>query len=225
MSTTNIVVIEDHPLFRQGLVDTLSLNHDFVVVGQASNGTEGFKMIQQLQPDIVVCDINMPGKNGQQVTNEVTQNKGSSRVILMTAFASEDQMLHAAIAGARGFCSKDILPDELLALVENVRGGKYVMSDKVMSEPEFKTWLSGSLLQYSKVYSDPGNPLHPLSDRELEVLHLIVEGKNNKEIAFEIKLSEQTVKNHITSIYRKFGVEDRTQAVIYAVKKGWVKIL
>ena len=134
-------------------------------------------------------------------------------------------MLHAAIAGARGFCSKDIMPDELLNVVENVIEGRYVMLESIMEPPNFKTWLSSHLLQYSKVYSDPGNPLHPLSDREHEVLQLITEGKNNKEIAFAIKLSEQTVKNHITSIFRKFGVEDRTQAVIYAVKKGWIKIL
>lgn len=225
MGKANIVVIEDHPLFRQGVVDTLSLNPEFTVIGEAGNGNDGLRLIQTLQPDIVVCDINMPGKNGQQVTNEVVQHKGHSRIVLMTAFASEDQMLHAAIAGARGFCSKDILPDDLLALVGQVADGKYVMNDQPMNEAEFKTWLSASLMHFSKVYSDPGNPLHPLSERELDVLHQIVEGKNNKEIAFAIKLSEQTVKNHITSIFRKFGVEDRTQAVIYAVKKGWIKIL
>jgi DNA-binding NarL/FixJ family response regulator len=110
-------------------------------------------------------------------------------------------------------------------LVRTVYKGGYSMNSRLMTEMEFKLWLSEQLTHYSKVYSDPGNPLHPLSDRELEVLNMIVDGKSNKEIGNALSLSEQTIKNHVTSIFRKFGVEDRTQAVIYAMKMGWVKII
>lgn len=225
MAKISIVVVEDHPLFRQGVIDTLSFDPDFDVIGDSTNGDDGLDLILALQPDIAILDVNMPGKNGQQITNEVTGSKSVTKVILMTAFATEDQMIHAAIAGAHGFCSKDILPEELMDLVRTVYKGGYSMNSRLMTDTEFKLWLSEQLTHYSKVYSDPGNPLHPLSDRELEVLNMIVDGKSNKEIGNALSLSEQTIKNHVTSIFRKFGVEDRTQAVIYAMKMGWVKII
>lgn len=225
MSKISIIVVEDHPLFQQGVIDTLSIEPTFEVIGSATNGDEGLAMILEQKPDIAILDVNLPGKNGQQIANEVTMAKCHTRIILMTAFASEDQMIHAAIAGVHGFCSKDILPDELIGMINKVASGSYAMKSNIMSPAEFTVWLNEQLQQYTKVYSDPGNPLHPLSYRELEVLNMIIEGKSNKEIGKALGLSEQTIKNYVTSIFRKFGVEDRTQAVIYAMKKGWVKIL
>jgi DNA-binding NarL/FixJ family response regulator len=142
----------------------------------------------------------------------------------MTAYDDGEQMLHAAIAGASGYCTKDIQPDNLTELILNVGDGKYVMAGEVMSERNFSHWLQLQLESARRSYSEPGSPFHPLSEREMEVLNLVVEGKSNKEIASMLGISHQTVKNHITSILRKFGVEDRTQAVVYALKRGWVKL-
>jgi DNA-binding NarL/FixJ family response regulator len=142
----------------------------------------------------------------------------------MTAYDDGDQMLHAAIAGAAAFCSKDIQPEDLTRLVFHVAEGKYVMGGEPMSQVEFEGWLKRQLDSARRSYSEPGSPFHPLSDREMEVLTLVVEGRSNKEIASLLGISHQTVKNHITSILRKFGVEDRTQAVVYALKRGWVKL-
>jgi two-component system, NarL family, response regulator DegU len=224
MNEISVVVVDDHPLFRQGVSDALSMDSRIRVIGQAANGLQGLEMILSLKPHVAVVDVNLPGMNGQQITHEVAEERILTRVILMTAYDDGEQMLHAAIAGAAGYCAKDIQPDHLSDLVFNVAGGKYVMDGQVMGRKEFDFWLQRQLESARRSYSEPGSPFHPLSDREMEVLTLVVDGKSNKEIASMLGISHQTVKNHITSILRKFGVEDRTQAVVYALKRGWVKL-
>lgn len=224
MEQISLVIVDDHPLFRQGVADALSIDPRLKVVGQAAHGERGLELILATRPRIAVVDVNLPGMNGQQITHEVTSERIQTRVILMTAYADAEQVLHAAIAGAAAFCSKDVQPDELTKIIFHVADGKYVMSGQVMSKLEFESWLSRQLDSARRSYSEPGSPFHPLSDREMEVLVLVVEGKSNKEIAAMLGISHQTVKNHITSILRKFGVEDRTQAVVYALKRGWVKL-
>lgn len=224
MEQITLVIVDDHPLFRQGVADALSIDPRLKVVGQAAHGERGLELIQTARPRIAVVDVNLPGMNGQQITHEVATEHLGTRVILMTAYDDAEQMLHAAIAGAAAFCSKDILPDDLTRIIFHVAEGKYVMSQQVMTKGEFESWLARQLDSARRSYSEPGSPFHPLSDREMEVLELVVEGKSNKEIAATLGISHQTVKNHITSILRKFGVEDRTQAVVYALKRGWVKL-
>lgn len=224
MEKITLVVIDDHPLFRQGVADALSIDQRLKVVGQESHGARGLELIQMMRPRIAVVDVNLPGMNGQQITHEVTIGRLPTRVILMTAYDDSEQMLHAAIAGAAAFCSKDVQPDELTKIIFHVADGKYVMGQQIMTKFEFENWLAHQLDSVRRSYSEPGSPFHPLSGREMEVLELVVEGKSNKEIATQLGISHQTVKNHITSILRKFGVEDRTQAVVYALKRGWVKL-
>jgi DNA-binding NarL/FixJ family response regulator len=224
MDSISIVVVDDHPLFRQGVADTLSINSRLNVIGQAAHGGRGLEMIMSLRPNVAVVDVNLPGMNGQQITHEIASARISTRVILMTAYDDGEQMLHAAIAGAAAFCSKDIQPEVLTKMVFEVAGGNYVMGGQSMGPKDFESWLNHQLDSVRRSYSEPGSPFHPLSDREMEVLVRVVEGKSNKEIASLLGISHQTVKNHITAILRKFGVEDRTQAVVYALKRGWVKL-
>jgi DNA-binding NarL/FixJ family response regulator len=224
MSQITIVVIDDHPLFRQGIVDALSLEPDFCVVGQSAHGELGLETIRSLRPQIAIVDVNLPGINGQQITHEVNVEKLPTRVILMTAYDDAEQTLHAAIAGAAAYCTKDIQPEQLIDAIHHVATGKYVMHHQVLSPREMESWLERQLESARRSYSEPGSPFHPLSDREMEVLNCVVRGMSNKEIAALLGISHQTVKNHITSILRKFGVEDRTQAVVYALRRGWVKL-
>lgn len=224
MSEITLVVVDDHPLFRQGVADTFSLEPDVRVVGQAAHGEVGLEMIRSLKPDVAIVDVNLPGMNGQQIAHELSLEKQPTRVILLTAYDDADQSLHAAIAGAAAYCTKDIQPDDLVAIFRQVLAGKYVIGQQAMSRREFDLWLESSLEAAHRSYSEPGNPFHPLSDREMEVLNCVVRGMSNKEIANLLGISHQTVKNHITSVLRKFNVEDRTQAVVYALKRGWVKL-
>ncbi|MCS7009909.1 MAG: response regulator transcription factor [Anaerolineales bacterium] len=219
-----ILVVEDHPLFRQGVINALSLESEFQIVGEAADGETAWMLIRTLQPTIAIVDINLPVLNGVQLSYRVAQEKLSTRVILLTAYDDKEQILHAALAGACGYCSKEIEPRQLIETVRQVVLGNYVLQGQVFSPKEFMVWLNQQMGKNRPLYSEPGSPFHPLSDREMEVLTCMVKGMSNKEIALALKISHQTVKNHVTSILRKFNVEDGTQAVVYALKHGWVNL-
>ncbi len=224
MEEITIVVVDDHPLFRQGVVNTLSLEFGFKVVGQTGDGAEALSLIRTLHPQIAIVDINLPGMNGQQITHQVSQDKLPTRIVLLTAYDDHEQIVHAAWAGAAAYCAKDIDPSRLIQTVKEVASGKFVIENHLFNQKELEHWLAGEMEINPHLYSEPGSPYHPLSDREAEVLMCVVKGMSNKEIASSLGISHQTVKNHVTSILRKFGVEDRTQAVVYALKRGWVKL-
>jgi DNA-binding NarL/FixJ family response regulator len=224
MKKITLLIVDDHPLFRQGVVDSLSLEADMMVLGQAASGEDGLGLIRDLKPQIALMDINLPGMNGQQVTHLIVQNKLPTRVLLLTGYDEMEQAVHAALAGAAGYLAKDIEPPNLMKAIRNVADGKFVFGARVFSRRELDDWLISQTEGARRSYSEPGNPFHPLSDREMEVLTCIVRGMSNKEIANLLEISHQTVKNHVTSILRKFGVDDRTQAVIYALKRGWVTL-
>ena len=219
-----LLVADDHPLFRQGVVEALSLEDDFDVIAQASNGDEALEQIRSLKPMVAVLDVNMPGKNGQQVTYQVASDQGPTRVVLLTGYDDIEQAIHAVLAGAAGYCAKDIEPHVLAQTVRAVAEGKFAIAGNVFTRRELDAWIDEQMEGVRKSYSEPGSPFHPLSDREMEVLSCVVRGMSNKEIARLLGISHQTVKNHVTSILRKFSVEDRTQAVVYALQRGWVKL-
>lgn len=224
MKKITLLIVDDHPLFRQGVADSLSLEADMMILGQAASGEEGLEMIRAMRPQIALMDINLPGMNGQQITHLIVQEKLPTRVLLLTGYDEMEQAVHAALAGAAGYLAKDIEPPSLAKAIRNVAEGKYVFGSRVFSRRELDDWLVSQTEGARRSYSEPGNPFHPLSDREMEVLTCVVRGMSNKEIAHRLEISHQTVKNHVTSILRKFGVDDRTQAVIYALKRGWVTL-
>lgn len=224
MKEITLIIADDHPLFRQGVVDVLALERDFRVIAQASNGMEAINLIRSVKPMVAVLDVNMPEMNGQQVTHQVTSERLPTRVILLTGYDDVEQAIHAMLAGAAGYCAKEIEPDVLARTVRAVADGKYAIAGNIFTRRELDAWIDEQMEGARKSYSEPGSPFHPLSDREMEVLSCVVRGMSNKEIASMLGISHQTVKNHVTSILRKFSVEDRTQAVVYALKRGWVKL-
>jgi DNA-binding NarL/FixJ family response regulator len=224
MNQITLLIVDDHPLFRQGVVDALSLEPDMRVLAQSASGDEALEMIRTLKPSVAVLDVNLPGMNGQQITHQVTQDRLPTRILLMTGYDDVEQAIHAALAGAHGYCSKDIQPQTLSRIIREVAEGKFVFSENVFSRTELERWVEEQIEGARRSYSEPGSPFHPLSDREMEVLACVVRGMSNKEIASLLGISHQTVKNHVTAILRKFGVEDRTQAVVYALKRGWVTL-
>jgi DNA-binding NarL/FixJ family response regulator len=224
MNQITLLIVDDHPLFRQGVVDALSLEPDMRIIAQSATGDEALELIRSKKPNVAILDVNLPGMNGQQITHQVVQDKAGTRIVLMTGYDDVEQAIHAALAGAHGYCSKDIEPQTLSRIIREVAEGKYVFANNVFTRRELELWVEEKMEGARRSYSEPGAPFHPLSDREMEVLACVVRGMSNKEIATLLGISHQTVKNHVTAILRKFGVEDRTQAVVYALKRGWVTL-
>ena len=224
MEDITVIIVDDHPLFRQGVADTLSLEPNLRVVGLASSGEEGLDLIREIRPDIAILDVNLPGINGQQVTRQVIAEKLPTRILLLTAYDDPEQKIHAMRAGAAAYCTKDVRPEKLVEIIQTVLDGIYVIDEQQVNELGLERWLDAQTEGAMRMYSDPGEPFHPLSKREMEVLSLVTRGLSNKEIAASLGISHQTVKNHVTAILRKLGVEDRTQAAIYALRRGWVRL-
>jgi DNA-binding NarL/FixJ family response regulator len=224
MDEISILVVDDHPLFRQGVIDTLSLEPGFIIVGEAMDGEEGLALIRELQPDIAIVDVNLPGMNGHQITREVVSEKLPSRVILLTAYDDTEQKMYAMRVGAYAYCVKDVKPETLAWVVRSVIAGDFVVGEDVMNVEMLDHWLNPPIKDLEGLFSNGTEPYEPLSRREMEVLGLMTRGMSNKEIATSLGISHQTVKNHVTSILRKLSVDDRTQAALYALKRGWVRL-
>lgn len=224
MSEISIIIIDDHPLFRQGVADTLSLESDIWIVAQAANGEDGFELIRELRPMVAVVDVNLPEMNGQQLTRQVVSEKLPTRIMLLTAYDDIEQKIHAMRVGAAAYCTKDIQPEELVKIIRLIASGKFVIGDQVYDNTSLERWMAMQTEGLGRSYNDPGEPFQPLSSREMEVLSYVTRGMSNKEIALLLGISQQTVKNHVTSLLRKLGVEDRTQAAIYAIRRGWVRV-
>jgi DNA-binding NarL/FixJ family response regulator len=224
MNKVTLLIVDDHPLFRQGIMDAIGLEADLEVIGQLATGENAVETIRSLKPDIVLLDVNLPVMNGQQIAHQVSTEKLHTRIVLMSGYDDVEQSLHAAMAGAAAYCAKEIEPKGLLRIIREVSAGKFVFGTRAMSRRELQQWIEDQIEAAPRPYSEPGSPFHPLSEREMQVLESVVTGLSNKEIASQLGISHQTVKNHVTSILRKFGVEDRTQAVVYALKHGWVRM-
>ncbi len=224
MGKIRIVVVDDHPLFRQGVLDSFSLESDFEIVGQADTGEKALEVIREVRPDVAVLDVNLPGINGQQVTRQIVSEDLPTKVVLVTAYDDTEQVIHAMRAGAYAYCAKDVQPEKLSEIVKTVHEGKYFVYREVFDKEGVDNWLIEKTKTAVRPYSDPGEPFHPLSGREMEVLECVTLGMSNKEIAGVLGISHQTVKNHVTAILRKLGVEDRTQAAVYALRRGWVRL-
>lgn len=225
MTEISVIVIDDHPLFRQGVVDAISLEPDITVVAQASDGEEGVKLIRKLRPRVAIVDVNLPGINGHQVVKQVQNEKLSTGIILLTAYDDEEQRAHAMRVGAAAYCAKDIQPEQLVKIIHSVANGNFMGNDNIYNSAlsEKKCSSSHSVLD-DDFWNDLNSPVETLSNREMEVLTYITQGKSNKEIAILLGISHQTVKNHVTAILRKLQVGDRTQAAIYALRRGWVNL-
>jgi DNA-binding NarL/FixJ family response regulator len=224
MEHISVVIVDDHPLFLQGVADAISLSPDLVVVGQASDGDSALKVIRQLRPTVAIVDVNLPVINGQQVVRQVVAEKLPTRVVLLTAYDDPEQMVHSMRGGASAYCSKDIQPENLVDIIRRAANGEYYVGTQVMDAARLERWLAAQTEGALRTYGDPGEPYYPLSGREMEVLAYVTKGMSNKEIAMSLGISHQTVKNHVTAILRKLGVEDRTQAAIYALRRGWVRL-
>jgi NarL family two-component system response regulator LiaR len=215
-----VLIVDDHAMVRQGLRTFLELQDTSAlpieVVGEAVNGVEAVELARRTQPDIVLLDLVMPEMDGIQATPKIVECSPRSRVIILTSFGEEDKVFPAIRAGAQGYLLKDIPPAELVQAVCEMYLGK------VQLHPE----VAKKLISAVAAKEEP-RPSHVatqsndgLTDREQEVLHLIADGRNNREIAERLVISEKTVKTHVSNILSKLHLDDRTQAAIYALRHG-----
>lgn len=219
-----VVLCDDHPLFRRGLRNTLELDPQIEVVAELSSGEDAVERILEIAPHIVLMDINLPGKNGLRITREVTMKNSGIYIIILTAYHDKEQLFHAIRAGASAYFPKDVDPETLLDAIHQVYEGKYVVNNQVMSEQQMAAWLLKQFEEMALYGTADEDAFVPLSPREMEILTLITKGYSNKEVAYHLGISRQTVKNHMTSILRKLQVNDRTQAAVYALRHGWIRL-
>ena len=206
-----ILIVDDHPVFRRGLHDVLSLEEDLDVIAETASGQAALEVIREVLPDVAIVDVNLPDINGHEIARRVRREGWPTRVILLTAYDDVSQQRQALAEGAAAYCSKEVSPVWLVKVIRLVVDGKYVVETRVMDDAERSFWLN------------EGEVMNPLSPREMDVLRLLTRGMSNKEIAQALGISEQTVKNHVTAILRKLDLEDRTQAAVYALQHGWVR--
>lgn len=219
-----VLVVDDHPLFRQGVRWAVEAEPDIEVVGEASDGDQALELANRLAPDVVLSDVNIPGPDGVEVARALKGILPHTPVILMSAYDDEEQLFDAIRVGAAAYFLKDLGPDELMDSIRRVNEGEYLINESVLSKPLVASRVLKQFSELSASDREEGPLFIPLSNREIEVLEQIAHGNSNKEIARALKISDQTVKNHITSILRKLAVNDRTQAVVYAIRRGWIKM-
>ncbi len=207
-----IVLVDDHPLFREGVVSILRNQSDIDVIGEGTTAEEGFELCTSLLPDILLLDINIPG-GGLSVIGRIAAACPVTKIIMLTASDLEDDVLGAFKAGARGYILKGVLGSELTSIVRTVhRGGSFVTPS-----------LAASLLSEmtTKAIEEPAfDPLRELSERERQILELVAVGRSNKEIGQELFLAEKTVKHHMTNILQKLQVRNRVEAALVVVNRG-----
>ncbi len=225
MTQIRVLIVDDHPVFRQGIRDVVDSEDDIEVVGQAADGEIAIEMAYDLTPDVILMDINLPTINGLQVTRKVKSQLPDTKVIVLTGYDDAEQVFHALRAGASAYCPKDIMPEALISAIHAVREGMYVVGEKTMSHEEVVLWIEEKIGRLGgTVTGDADEMFIPLSPREMEILEHVTGGLSNKEIAYKLGISHQTVKNHMTAILRKLRVDDRTQAAVYALRRGWVRL-
>jgi DNA-binding NarL/FixJ family response regulator len=221
---TKILLVDDHALFRVGMRQILEREADIDIVGEAEDARDAFTLAVELSPDIVLLDLSLPAPGGIETTQRIKREVPSAGIIALAVAEDEDQLFDAIKAGAAAFVLKDVSPEDLITIIRRVRAGEYLINDKVFARPSVASRVLKEFRELA-VYGQEAAPIFaPLSPREVEILDNIAKGMTNKQVAYALTISEQTVKNHMSSILRKLSVNDRTQAVVYAMKQGWIRI-
>jgi DNA-binding NarL/FixJ family response regulator len=212
METIRLMIVDDHALFREGLRALFLAIEDIELVGEATNGQQAADAVEEVQPDVVLMDIDMPGMNGVQATRAILRKTPSTGIVMVTMLEDDASVFSAMRAGARGYVLKGAQPKEL---VETIRA---VASGQALFGPAIATRIMRFFNEQGERFEDslPGDSFQELTPRELEVLELIAEGYKNSQIAEKLVISDKTVRNHITNIFSKLQVADRAQAIMKA---------
>jgi DNA-binding NarL/FixJ family response regulator len=209
-----ILIADDHPVVREGLIAMLSREGDFKVVGEAKDGVEAVNKAKELNPEVVLMDLRMPEMDGVEAMRQIRLTMPDVKFIILTTYSDDDYIFSGIEAGARAYLLKDAPREDLFKAIRSVHRGESLIQPVVASK------LLDRFSQLSR--RTPSG--EELSERELEVLCLMAKGAANKEISAELNIAQSTVKTHITNIFQKLGVNDRTEAVTQALKKGIIRL-
>ncbi|MFK9119531.1 response regulator [Peribacillus frigoritolerans] len=224
---TSIIIIDDHQLFREGVKRILDFESSFDVVADGDDGSEAMDLVETHKPDVVIMDINMPNMNGVEATKMLVNRYPETKVIILSIHDDENYVQHALKTGAQGYLLKEMDADALIDAVRVVaEGGSYLhpkVTHNLVKEYRRLSAEEGAG-RYSVHAVEIRRPLHLLTPRECEVLQLLADGKSNRAVGETLYISEKTVKNHVSNILQKMNVNDRTQAVVLAIKNGWVEV-
>ncbi|HWO76639.1 MAG TPA: response regulator transcription factor [Bacillus sp. (in: firmicutes)] len=206
-----VLVVDDHPLFREGISTLLQSTEDAELIGEATNGEEAIEMAVKLRPDVILMDLNLPKKNGIEATRRITKQFPEISVLVLTMFDDDDSVFAALKAGAKGYLLKGANRAETIRAIQAVANGESIFSPAI----------AGRLLQFFKGFQPVPSTIFPqLTERERDILELIVEGKENAEISKKLGIALKTVRNHISNIYSKLQVADRAAAIAQAKNEG-----
>ncbi len=227
MNTTSIVIIDDHQLFREGVKRILDYEPSFEVLAEGDDGSEAMGLVENHQPDVVIMDINMPQMNGVEATKQLVRQFPKTKVIILSIHDDENYVTHALKTGASGYLLKEMDADALIEAVKVVSAGGSYLHPKVTHNlvKEYRRLATDTMEETASAMAvEIRRPLHLLTRRECEVLQLLADGQSNRTIGETLFISEKTVKNHVSNILQKMSVNDRTQAVVTAIKNGWVEV-
>jgi DNA-binding NarL/FixJ family response regulator len=211
MNRPRVLIVDDQLLFRSGLAGLLQTDGRVEVVGQAADGAEAVHKVAALNPDVVLMDLRMPNVDGVEATRQITAEHPEIKILVVSGFEADSFVIDALKAGASGYLLKDSGVDAIVSSIVAVVSGESVMTQIVARR------VLEMLTTMPRQFYDG------LTEREVEILRLLAQGLANKQIAYRLRVSDKTVRNHISNLYRKLGISDRTQAVLYAVRKGLVE--
>jgi len=212
--TIQVMIVDDHTMVREGIKILLDQFEDIHVVGDAANGLQAIELVERLDPDVILMDLTMPGMDGIEATKKILTIRRDQHIIILTGLLNDERLIQAVQAGAQGCVDKTIDPEDLVQAIRDVCLGK----------PSLSSGIAWRILRGMSGLETTGQPKDRLSEREIQILRLLTQGKLDGEIARELVLTEVTIRTHISRILSKLGLENRVQAALYGLRSGLVSI-
>ena len=221
-----VIIVDEQPLFREGILSTLEHMGDCAIIGDSTDTNDILELVRTASPDVALVDAGLTSADPLELARQMRHLAPRMAIIILTPSDDEERLFQSIKVGAAAYYNRSITTEELVEAVRKVSVGEYLINDDVLSKPQLASRVLKSFRELAvEEEASPAKDLYsPLSGREVEILDYIARGNSNKEIAKSLKISDQTVKNHITSILKKLSVNDRTAAVVHALKHGWIKM-